>query len=169
MMLASRLRRAKRPTIRSAAFFTDRCNLRSSLHSYCQAYRHQAQRPNSWFGRGTALRWNCACQIPTPWAFSVFSRTFIGRPSLSVPKWQYQVTGAHGLFTMQSRMMHVPRSKIMFAETKMQRTAIRWVPSFPNGVLALTRRGLSPVSSPPPISFAADLPRVQEQGYEGEQ
>jgi hypothetical protein len=29
------------------------------------------------------------------------------------------------LVTMQSRMMHVPRSKIMFAQTKMQRTAIR--------------------------------------------
>ena len=118
MMLASRLRPAKRASIRSAAFFTDRCNLRSSLHSYYQAYRHQAQRQNSWFGRGTALRWNCACQIPTPWAFSVFSRTFIGRPSFSVPNWQYQVTGAHGLFTMQSRMMHVPRSKIRFAQTK---------------------------------------------------
>lgn len=52
MMLASKLRPAKRPTIRSAALFTDRCNLRSSLHSYYQAYRDQAQRQNSWFGRG---------------------------------------------------------------------------------------------------------------------
>jgi hypothetical protein len=90
----------------------------------------------SWFGPGSALGWNCACEIPTPWAFSVFSRTFIGRPSLSCPEMAISSHRCTWLFTTQSQMTHVPRSKIMFTKTKMQRTAIRWVPSSQMGSLS---------------------------------